>query len=167
MRVDISVDRSFQSYQNPDNFKSWRSCSFQSYQKSGRLYASCQISELTKKLFRANKILSTVGVDISANRSFQSYQNPDNFKGWRSCSLKPVNYEGWERSFSELPKSWQQCELTFLSIVVFRATIIPTTLRVDVSVTFRAIKNLEDTMLSVNYRSWQRTFSKLQKSCQQ
>ena len=44
--VDISVDRSFQSYQNPDNFKSWRACSFQSYQKSGRHYTFRQLSEL-------------------------------------------------------------------------------------------------------------------------
>ena len=26
--VEIPVDRSFQSYQIPDNFKSWRSCSY-------------------------------------------------------------------------------------------------------------------------------------------
>ena len=45
--VDIPVDRSFHSYQNPDNFKSWRSCSYQSYQKSGRHYASHQLLELT------------------------------------------------------------------------------------------------------------------------
>ena len=45
--VDIPADRSFQSYQIPDNFKSWRSCSYQSYQKPGRHYASRQLSELT------------------------------------------------------------------------------------------------------------------------
>ena len=45
--VDIPVDRSFQSYQIPYNFKRWRSCSYQSYQKPGRHYASRQLSELT------------------------------------------------------------------------------------------------------------------------
>ena len=30
--------------------------------------------------FRATRILSTVGADISVDRSFQSYQNPDYFK---------------------------------------------------------------------------------------
>ena len=34
--------------------------------------------------FRATRILSTVGVGIPVDRSFQSYQNPDNFKGWLS-----------------------------------------------------------------------------------
>ena len=52
----------------------------------------------------------TVGIDIPADRSFKSYQNPDNFKSWY------------------------------------------------VPVTLRANKNLEDTMLPVNYWSWQRSF---------
>ena len=30
--------------------------------------------------FRATRIVSTVGLDISVDRSFQSYQNSDNFK---------------------------------------------------------------------------------------
>ena len=88
VRVDSSVNRSFQNYQNPDNFKGWRSCSFHSYQKPGRHYASRQLSDLTTQFFRATKILSTVGVDIPADRSFHSYQNPDNFKSWRSCSFQ-------------------------------------------------------------------------------
>ena len=45
--VDISVNRSFHSYQNPDNFKSWHSCSFQSYLTAGRPYASRQLLEST------------------------------------------------------------------------------------------------------------------------
>ena len=89
--VDILIDRSFHSYENTDNFKSWRSCSYQSYQKSGRHYTSHQLSELTflsTIAFRATKILSTVGVDIPVNHSFQSYQSPDNFKSWRPCSFQ-------------------------------------------------------------------------------
>ena len=61
--VDISVDRSFQSYQNSDNFKSWRSCSFQSYQK---------LTFLSTVAFRTTKILSTVGADIPVDRSFHN-----------------------------------------------------------------------------------------------
>ena len=52
-----------------------------------------------------------------------------------------------------LEESCQQWELTFLSTVAYRPTKIPTTLRVDVHVAIRATKNLEDTMLSINYRS--------------
>ena len=57
--------------------------------------------------------------------------------------------------------------MTFLSTVAFRATKLPTTLRADVPVAFGATKNLEDIMLPVNYRSWQRSFSALRNSCQQ
>ena len=44
--VDIPVNCSFQDYQNPDNFISWYSCSFHSYQKPGRHYVSRQLLEL-------------------------------------------------------------------------------------------------------------------------
>ena len=97
---------------------------------------------------------SIIGVD---NVAFRSYQNPVNSGSWHSCWLY----------LSELPKSCQQWELTFLSIVAFRATKIPTILRAGVSVGFRATKNLEDSMLPVNYRSWQRSFSELPNSYQQ
>ena len=53
-----------------------RSC--QSYLKNGKHYASYQMSELKTIAFRATKILSTVGVDIPVDCSFQSYQNPVN-----------------------------------------------------------------------------------------
>ena len=75
--------RSFQSYQNPDNFKSWHSCSYQSYQKPKRHCFASTIA-VDNVAFRATKIPSTVGVDIRVDRSFQSYQDPDNFKSWRS-----------------------------------------------------------------------------------
>ena len=66
--------------------------------------------------------------------------------------MLPVNYRSLQHSFSKLPKSCQQWESTFLSTVAFRATKIPTTLRVDVPVAIRATKNLEDTMLPSNIR---------------
>ena len=96
----------------------------------------------------------TIGVD---NVAFRSYQNAVNSGSWHSCRLQ----------FSQLPKSCQQWEVTFLSTVAFRATKIPTTLRADVPVAARATKNLEDTVLPVNYRSRQRSFSELTNSCQQ
>ena len=51
--VYILVNRSLQSYQNPDNSKSSHSCSYQSYQKSGKhnpspiKYRHYQLSEVT------------------------------------------------------------------------------------------------------------------------
>ena len=54
-----------------------------------------------------------------------------------------------------------------MSIVAYSATKLPRTLRADVPVAIRATKNLNDTMLRVNYRSWQRSFSELPKSYQQ
>ena len=36
--------------------------------------------------FRSTRIFSIVGVDILVNHSLQSYQSPDNFKSWLSCS---------------------------------------------------------------------------------
>ena len=99
-------NRSFQSYHDPINFKSWHSCSYQSYQKPGRHYTSHQLSELTKQFFGATKNLSTVGVDIPIDRIFLSYQNPNNFKSRISCSFQtyikpgkhmlPVNYQSWQ-----------------------------------------------------------------------
>ena len=92
--VDIHLDSSFQSYQTLDNFKSWTSCRFKSYQKPGRNYAPRQLSELTTQLFGATKILSTVGVDIPADYSFQCYQYPNNFQSWRSCSFQSYQKPG-------------------------------------------------------------------------
>ena len=107
MGVDVPVDGNFQSYQNTDNFKNWRATknledtikairatknledtmltlSYQSWQRSlSEQPKSCQQWELTflsTVAFRATKILSTVEVDILVNRSFQNYQNSDNFK---------------------------------------------------------------------------------------
>ena len=79
-------------------------------------------------------------------------------------TMLSVSYRSWQRSFSKITKPCQQWELTFLSTVVFRATKILRTLRVDVPVAIRATKNLEDTMLPVNYQSWQRSFQSYQNS---
>ena len=90
-----------------------------------------------------------------------------------------VNYWSWKRSFSELQilstvgvdipvdysfksykschsGSWYSCRRSFQSYQ------IPRTLRADVPVAIRVTKNLGGTMLLVSYRSWQRSFSKLQ-----
>ena len=63
-------------------------------------------------------------------------------------TMLSVSYRSWQRSFSKIPKPCQQWELTFLSTVVFRATKILRTLRVDVPVAIRATKNLEGTTQS-------------------
>ena len=81
--------------------------------------------------------------------------------------MLPINYCSWQDSFLELPKSCQESELTFLSIVVFRATKFPATLKAVFPVAFRATKNLQEIMLPVNYLSWQGSFLELPKPCQQ
>ena len=78
-----------------------------------------------------------------------------------SLSGRSAAFLTLQPQLSELLESCQQWKLTFLSTVAYRATKIPTTLRVDVPVAIRATKNLEGTMLPVNYRSWQRSFSEL------
>ena len=75
--------------------------------------------------------------------------------------MLPVNYRSWQRSFLKLP---------ILSIVKvdipversFQRYQIPTTLRTDVPVAIRATKSLEDTMLPVNYQSWNVAFQSYQ-----
>ena len=66
---------------------------------------------------------------------------------------------------SGLLKFCKQLDLSFLTTVAYRGTKITTTLRVHIPVAITATKNLEDTMLPVNYRSWQCSFSELPKSC--
>ena len=78
----------------------------------------------------------------------------------------PPHWEKWVRHIWNFPFRWV-CHLPSSLTVAFRATKIPTNLRVDVPVAIRAAKNLENTMLPVNYRSWQRSFLKLLKTCQQ
>ena len=125
LRADILADRSFQSYQNPDIFKSWRSCSFQSYQKPGRHYATRQLSELRTQLFGSTKILSAVGIDIPVDRSFHSYQNPDNFKIWRSWSFQSYLTHGQHYAFRQLSE---------LTTKLFGSIKILSTVGVDIPV---------------------------------
>ena len=105
-------------------FKSWYSCSFQSYLTPENRYASRWLLELTARAFRAIKILSIVRIDISLDHSFWSYQNPVNFKSWHSCSFQSCitpgkRYPSRQLSeltmVSELPKTWKT--LCFLSTV--------------------------------------------------
>ena len=63
-RIGLPVNDGFQSCQNPINFKSGHSCSFQIYQTPGRRYASRQLLELTNVAFRDTKTLSAVGADV-------------------------------------------------------------------------------------------------------
>ena len=75
-------------------------------------------------------------------------------------TVLPVNYRRWQHRLSELPI------LSTVGVDIsvdhsFHSYQIPTTLRADVLVAIRATKNLEGTMLPVNYRSWQHSFLKL------
>ena len=95
--------------------------------------------------FRATKNLEDTILDVN----YRSRQ--------RSLSELPKSCQQWELTFlstiaSELLKSSQQWEFNFLSTVVFRATKVPTTLRAEVSGAYRAKLNLEDTMLAFNYQ---------------
>ena len=126
--------------------------------------------------FRATKIPTTLrahgSVTMRATRNLED-------------TMLPVNYLIWRGSFSELPKSCQQWKSTFQLTVAFRSTKILTTVEIDIpgdhsfqryqnpdnfkswwSVTLRATKSLEDTMLPVNSLSWQGSFPELLKSCQ-
>ena len=169
--VGNPADRTFQIYQNPDTCKSWRSRSLQSYQNPGNFqrwrslfhhlrirhtlnyiihshvcvyqtvrnvgpphlrFSFWWVSHLRSSVlvaFRATKILITLWVDVPV-----VIRPTKTLEG----TMLPVNYRSWQRSFSELQKFCQQCELTFLSIGAFRATKVPTTLRADVSVASRA-----------------------------
>ena len=114
---------------------------------------------LSTVAFRATKNLEDTILDVN----YRSRQ--------RSLSELPKSCQQWELTFlstiaSELLKSSQQWEFNFLSTVVFRATKVPTTLRAEVSGAYRAKLNLEDTMLTFNYQIWKRSFLKLPKSCQ-
>ena len=126
-----------------------------------------ELTFLPTVAFRATKIQRILRADVPL--AIRAIKNLEDI-------MLPVNYRSWQRSFSELPilstvgvdipvyysfKSYKYCqqwEMTFLSTVAFRTTKIPTTLRADVPVAIRAIKNLEDIMLPVNFRSWRRSF---------
>ena len=148
LRADVSV--AFRATKNledtmlPVNYRSWQ-CSFLELSKSCHQW---ELAFLLTIVLRATKILSAVEVDIPADRSFQSYQNPDNFKNYHTCRFqshqKPGRHYASHQlleltiSFSELQKSCQQWELTFLSTVALIATKIMTALRADILVASRA-----------------------------
>ena len=60
-------------------------------------------------------------------------------------TMLPINYRR-QRSIPGLPKSYQQCELTFLLTIIFRATKILSTARADISAnrTFQGYQNLDN-----------------------
>ena len=113
--IDNSVNRSLQRYQNLVNFKSWHSCSCQSYLKPGRLYASHQLSKSTNAALRAPKALSTLRANILI-----ALELPNT---WNTLCF-PSTIEVEKTKLSELTNFCQQWELTFLSIAAFRTTRI-------------------------------------------
>ena len=149
----------------PVNYRSWQ-------RSFSKLPNSCQQLELTLLStadFRAIKILLTVWVDIPVDRSFQSYQNPDNFNNWRSCSLfratknledtmPPVKYGSWQRNFQSYLRPGRRyiCrQLLKLTTVAFRATTFLSTVGVDIcDCSFQSYLKIEDAMLPVSCLSW-------------
>ena len=85
--------------------------SFQSYLKPGRCYTSYQLLDLASVASRATKILSTVGVDIYVDLSFQGYQNPIKLKSWHTCSFRAPG------------RCYASGQLSELTTVAFRATL--------------------------------------------
>ena len=110
--------------------------------------------------FRITKILSTKEVDILSTVAQRATKIPTTLRVNAPVAITatkiledtmlPINYRSWQRSFSELPKSCQQWELTFLSTIVFRATKILSTVGVDIFVdhSFQNSQNLD------NIKSW-------------
>ena len=154
---------SFQSYQNPDNFKScvrhtvnyiiaphvWVRHTVRKVGPQHLEFSFLWVRHIPSSVtvvFRATKIQVILRVEVPV-----AIRATKNLEG----TMLPVNYRNWQRSLSELPKTYQQWELAFLSTVPFWAAIIPTTFRAEFPVAFRATLSLEDTMLPVNCQSWQ------------
>ena len=81
---------------------------------------------LSTVAFRATKIPTTLTADapvaIRATKNLEDH-------------MPPVNCRSWQGRFSELPKSYQQWEITFLLTIAFRATKIPPAVGLDIPVT--------------------------------
>ena len=156
--VAIRATKNLEDTILPVYYRSWQ----RSFSKLPKPCQQWELIFLSTAIFRATKIPTTLRVDapvaIRATKNLEETMVPVNYQS---------NYHSWQRSFSKQPKSCQQWELTFLSTVAFRATKIRTTLRADVPVAIRDTKKLEDTILPINYRSWQSSFSELPKTCQQ
>ena len=138
----------------PVNYRSWQRI----FSKLSKPFQQWELTFLSTVAFRAAKTPPTLRVDVPV--AIAATKNLE-------YTMLPVNYWSWQRSFSKLPKTCQQWELTFLLTVDFRATKIPTTFRDDFPEAIAATKNLEGTMFPLNYRSWQSSFSELPKTCQQ
>ena len=79
-------NRSFQSYQNPDNYKSWRSLFYHlwvrhtvNYIISSHMWVRHTATNLGKTHLGFSFLVGP-SPSFLCNRSFQSYQNPDDFK---------------------------------------------------------------------------------------
>ena len=116
------------SYEGPKSCKQW------------------ELTFLSTISFRATKTLSTVGVDIPVDGSFQSYQNLVNFNCWHSCSFlshltpgrchalqtyeNPVNSGGWHsfrlysfQSYLTAERHYASRKLSELTTVAVGATL--------------------------------------------
>ena len=62
----------------------------------------CHLLHSVTIAFRATKILTTVGVNIPVDRSFQSYQNTINFKNWYFYSFQSYLTRGRHYALRQL-----------------------------------------------------------------
>ena len=96
---------------------------------------------------------ATFRISLSGGSATLLQQLTGLFVAYISLTCGSATFLTLQPQLSELLESYQQWELTFLSTVAYRATKILITLRVDNPVAFRATRNLEDTMLPINYWS--------------
>ena len=99
----------------PLNYLNWK----HSFSKLSKSCHQWELTFLSTIAFRANKILSTVGIDtdFSVDRSFQSFQKLEKFTSWRCCSFQsfqkntedatlPVKCLSWQPYFSVWSNGW-------------------------------------------------------------
>ena len=108
MGIDIPVDSSFQSYQNPDNFKNWHSLFHHSWIRHTVNYiipSHMWVHHTVENVGPPHLRFSfPVGPPPSflCNRNLQGYQNLDNFKSWRSWSYQSYEKPGRHYAYREL-----------------------------------------------------------------
>ena len=134
VKVEITVDGSFQSCKNPANSLSCLSCQSQ----LPKLFQLCKLIFLLDVAVKTTKILKTVGFEIPVNSSFQTYPNLFNCGAGISANC----------SFQSYLTSWRRYAFCQLSEMTFHQLMELTTN------VFIATENLKNAMLFLSYRIW-------------
>ena len=147
--LDIPVNHGFQSYRISATIRADVPVAIKATKNLENTLLPVNYWIWQRSLFEL-PIVSTVGVDIPVNHSFQNYQIPTTIRADAPAAILatktlentalPFNYRSWQHSFSELAilstvgvdipvdysfKSYQSCQqwdLKFLSTIAFRAT---------------------------------------------